>query len=251
LASSSSGNTTFIGTEKTRILIDAGLSRRETFERLQDIGEDPQRLDAVVVSHEHTDHVGGLGPILRRLDIPVYMSRLAAPAIAWGDMEPKLQMFQAGESFTVGDLRIETFTIPHDSIDPVGFCVCAGAFRLGLVTDLGYLPGSVKFHLMGTDFLILESNHDIDMLKVGPYPWSVKQRVMGRNGHLSNDFVSDFILEGMDGCLRTLVLGHLSEQNNHPEIARLCALQAMQKRSMPAELVVVDPKKPSAVFQIH
>ena len=116
-----------------------------------------------------------------------------------------------------------------------GFCIQADGVRVGMVTDLGYMPDSVKFHLRGAEFLLLESNHDIEMLKVGPYPWSVKQRVMGRNGHLSNDMVSQFILDGLDGCLKTLVLGHLSEHNNHPAIVHMSALQALGRRGTRAE----------------
>jgi phosphoribosyl 1,2-cyclic phosphodiesterase len=224
------------------------LSRRETFQRLADIGEDPEKLDAVVISHEHSDHVCGLIAILRKLRIPVYLSRLTAPTIAWNEYTPNLECFQAGERIVIGDLEIDTFTIPHDAIDPVGFSVRAQGVKISIVTDLGYMPDSIRMHLRGTDFMVLESNHDLDMLKVGPYPWSVKQRVMGRNGHLSNEVVSDFIRDGMDGCVNTLILGHLSEHNNHPEIVRLVASQALSARAMSTRLIVAEPKRPSEVF---
>ncbi|HUS08356.1 MAG TPA: MBL fold metallo-hydrolase [Bryobacteraceae bacterium] len=249
LASSSSGNASFIATDKTRILIDAGLSRREIFQRLAAIGEDPYKLDAVVISHEHGDHVCGLIAVLRKLSIPVYLSRLTAPTIDWNQYTPKLETFQAGERLRIGDLEIDTFTIPHDAVDPVGFSIRAHGIKVSIVTDLGYVPDSIRMHLRGSDFLVLESNHDLEMLKVGPYPWSVKQRVMGRNGHLSNEVVSDFIRDGLDSCLHTLVLGHLSEHNNHPEIVRLVASQALTSRGLAARLVVAEPKKQSEVFQ--
>jgi phosphoribosyl 1,2-cyclic phosphodiesterase len=250
LASSSSGNSVFIGTEHTRLLIDAGLSRKELVTRLQAIGESPDALDAVLVTHEHSDHVCGLIPLLKKHKLPVYVSWLTAPTMAWGDFEPRLESFMAGERFRIGDIEVDTFTIPHDAVDPVGFCIQADGVRVGVVTDLGYMPDSVKFHLRGAEFLLLESNHDIEMLKVGPYPWSVKQRVMGRNGHLSNDMVSQFILDGMDGCLKTLVLGHLSEHNNHPAIVHMQALQALGRRGLAPNLVVSEPRLQSEVFTV-
>lgn len=248
LASSSSGNSTFIATEKTRILIDAGLSRREIFQRLADIGESPEDLDAVVISHEHSDHVCGLIPILRKLNIPVYLTRLTAPTIPWGEYTPKLELFQAGERISIGDMEIDTFTIPHDAIDPVAFCVRADGVKVGIVTDLGYMPDSIQVHLRGADFLLLESNHDLEMLKVGPYPWSVKQRVMGRKGHLSNDAVSDYIGDAMDSSVTTLVLGHLSDHNNYPATVELVASQALARRSLSTRLVVAEPGQQSQVF---
>jgi phosphoribosyl 1,2-cyclic phosphodiesterase len=191
-------------------------------------------------------------PLLRRKsegsDVPVYLSSLTASSIAWGEYTPNIRTFHAGERFSIGDFHIETFTVPHDAIDPVGFCVRAGGIRVGVVTDLGYMPESVKFHVRDADLLILESNHDLDMLKVGPYPWSVKQRVMGRNGHLSNEIVSDYILHGLTMSVRTLVLGHLSEHNNHPAIAHMCATHALSRRAHGARLVVVEPGVQSEVF---
>lgn len=250
LASSSAGNSTFVASGCTRILVDAGLSRKTTFERLAAIGERPQELDAILISHEHVDHVSGLARIAASLRIPVYISRLTAPAIAWGDDRPELRLFEAGQSFRIGDIEVRSFTVPHDAADPVGFCLEAGGVKLGIVTDLGYIPGSVRFHLRGTHFLILESNHDLDMLKVGPYPWSVKQRVMGRRGHLSNDLAADFIREGLDATTDTLVLGHLSEHNNHPEIVRMTAMQALAERALRLRLVVAAPGRQSEVFQL-
>ncbi|MCW5978045.1 MAG: MBL fold metallo-hydrolase [Bryobacteraceae bacterium] len=249
LASSSSGNCAFIGTQRTRILVDAGLSRKATFERLAAIGERPAALDAIVVTHEHTDHVSGLAVIAKAHGIPIYMTSLTAPTIPWADFQPKIVEFQAGTGFTIGDIQAQSFTIPHDASDPVGFCFQADGVKVGLVTDLGYVPESVKFHLRGTQLLILESNHDLEMLKVGPYPWSVKQRVMGRRGHLSNDVASHFVRDGLDGSTRVLVLGHLSEHNNHPEIARVTAMQALADRALDSRLVVVEPGRQTEVFQ--
>ncbi|MGH9646719.1 MAG: MBL fold metallo-hydrolase [Bryobacteraceae bacterium] len=244
LASSSTGNATLLATEKTRLLIDAGLSRKDTFERLARIGISPQSLTAILITHEHSDHTAGL-PVLAKprdgVQIPVYVSRLTAPCIPWGDCVPNLQSFQAGASFTIGDIEVTSFTIPHDAVDPVGFSFRTEGIKISIATDLGYLPDSVRVQLRGSDALLLESNHDLNMLKVGPYPWSVKQRVMGRMGHLSNDAACTFVRDGLDHSTSTLILGHLSEHNNHPELVRQAALDALDGRSLFTKLVIAEP----------
>ena len=248
LASGSSGNSAFIATERTRVLIDAGLSFRELSKRLAAIGEQPDRIDAILVTHEHCDHIAGLARFARRVPAPIYVTRLTAPVIEWDGFTPRLEPFQAGARFVVGDIEIDSFTIPHDAVDPVGFAFRAQGIKIGLVTDLGYIPDSIKFHLRGSQVLMLESNHDLDMLKVGPYPWAVKQRVMSRNGHLSNDVVGDFVSHEFDSGTATLILGHLSEHNNHPEIARMVARQALDRRGLATQLVVASQKEPTEVF---
>lgn len=247
LASSSSGNVAFVATPGTRLLIDAGLSAKEVFARLEAIGQRPEDIDAILVTHEHSDHVTGLPPLARKLQklkgapVPVYLSKLTAPLIDWGNFTPHVVEFQAGTRFVLGDIDVTSFTIPHDAIDPVGFTLSGGGAKVGFATDLGYIPDSIKYHLADVDLLMLESNHDLDMLKVGPYPWSVKQRVMSRKGHLSNEHCSQFILDDLGAHVRHLVLGHLSEHNNHPEICRIVAAQALHRRSIHTELAVVDP----------
>jgi phosphoribosyl 1,2-cyclic phosphodiesterase len=248
LASGSSGNCTFLSTGRTRVLVDAGLSCRETFRRLADIGEDPAKIDAILISHEHSDHVSGLPVLARKLSIPIYLTRLTAPTILWNGYDAKVEAFQAGSRLSIGDLEIDAFTIPHDAADPVAFTFRMEGLKIGLVTDLGYIPESVKFHLRGTDLLVLESNHDLEMLKVGPYPWAVKQRVMSRNGHLSNDVVSEFIRCDLDASTATLVLGHLSENNNHPELVRLVAGQALAARAVSTKLVIAAQRRQTEVF---
>jgi len=250
LASSSSGNSTFIRTDRTCILVDAGLSKREILARLAAIGEAPENLDAILITHEHSDHVSGLVTLAKQLNVPIFITRLTADAIPWEEYAPNLDCFQAGTTFSVGDIEVDSFTIPHDAIDPVGFCFRAQGIKVGLVTDLGHIMDSIRFHLKGTHLLILESNHDLEMLKVGPYPWSVKQRVMGRKGHLSNEVVSDFIQSDLDSSISTLVLEHLSEHNNHPEIVRNMAGRALDGagRSLFTRLVVAEPKQQTEVF---
>ena len=149
----------------------------------------------------------------------------------------------------IGDLEIDTFSIPHDAIDPIGFRIRAAGVSIGLVTDLGYIPDSIKFHLRRTDLLLLESNHDVEMLKVGPYPWPVKQRIMSRNGHLSNDATCEFIRSELDSSTTTLVLGHLSEHNNYPALVRLCAEQALAGRALFTKLVIAEQGRPTEVFE--
>lgn len=251
LASGSSGNAAFLSTGNTRILIDAGLSMKELARRLALIGESLESIDAILISHEHSDHIAGL-PVLARskkIRARIFLTRLTAPAIDWGGGQPRLETFQAGACFTVGDVAVTSFSIPHDALDPVAFCLEAGGARIGIVTDLGYIPASIKFHLRHTDLLMLESNHDLDMLKVGPYPWSIKQRVMSRVGHLSNLGMSEFLMQDLDPSTHRLVLGHLSEQNNHPEIVRMIASQSLEERGLRTQLSIAAQHAPSEVFR--
>ena len=254
LASGSSGNSAFLATSKTRILIDAGLSVRELTRRMAEIGEKPEDLDAVIVTHEHSDHVSGLPRLVRwrekkKKPLPVFISKLTAPMIEWDDAPaPSIEEFQAGSGWTIGNIVVESFTIPHDAVDPVGFCLYAEGIKIGIATDLGYMPESIKVHLRRVQMLLLESNHDLEMLKVGPYPWSVKQRVMGRNGHLSNSHTCDYLEAGLDNGVQTLILGHLSEHNNHPEIVRMGAAQSLELRGLAPRLVIAEQKRQTEVF---
>lgn len=244
LASSSSGNCTLVATERTRLLVDAGLSRKETFSKLEAAGTAPDSLTAILITHEHSDHIAGLASIARKLDIPVYVSRLTAPAIPWPEeFTPKLELFAAGSSFTVGDIDVTSFTVPHDAVDPVGFALKSEGVKVSIATDMGYMPESVRFHLRGSDVLLLEANHDVEMLKVGPYPWALKQRIMGRNGHLSNEAACGFIRDELDFRTSNLILGHLSAHNNHPEIVRLMASQALNGRALFTRLSIFEPKQ--------
>lgn len=292
LASGSKGNSAVVtsvsGTSgTTRILVDAGLSCRELFRRMRLVGEDPEALDAIVITHEHQDHINGLAVTARRLGIPVYCTE--ATHRAWirqvtpqrrmtyaewvaqykasGDKAsvfeashpphpepdpdpepdpapepepvpdpgqtpdparlPSVTYFRAGERFSIGNVRVDPFTIPHDAADPVGFVFNAEGVRLAVATDLGYMPPNVKAQLRRCDLILLESNHDLEMLRDGPYPWSVKQRVLSRVGHLSNDACASFFEQDYDGHATYLILGHLSESNNMPELARLAAERAL------------------------
>jgi phosphoribosyl 1,2-cyclic phosphodiesterase len=238
LASGSRGNCALVASSATRILVDAGLSGRETFKRLRSAGERPEDISAILITHEHADHVAGLQRLATKLSVPVFLT--AATRHAWNravrDEEgkvpdlPRAEHFSAGCCFRIGDIEVLPFTIPHDAADPVGFTFRAEGIKIGFATDLGYMPVSVRNHLRGSTVLVMESNHDLEMLRSGPYPWSVKQRVMSRVGHLSNDSLAEFFSSDYDGRAEYLILAHLSEQNNHPEIARASAEQALGGR---------------------
>jgi len=252
LASGSGGNASLLATENTRILVDAGLSMRELRKRLAFIGESLDTIDAILITHEHSDHVAGLPVLARNRDVRavIYMTRLTAPAIDWGAAPPeRLEAFQAGAGFQIGDIEVQSFGIPHDAIDPVGYAFEAQGVRVGVATDLGYVPESIKFHLRRANMLLLEANHDLDMLKVGPYPWSVKQRVMSRVGHLSNLHMSDYLAQDLDACTANLILGHLSEQNNHPAIVEMVAGEALRERGLQTRLSIASQHTPSEVFR--
>ncbi len=227
---------------------------RDLARRLAAIGEKPEDLDAVVITHEHSDHVAGLVRLIRarakkQKPLPVFVSRLTAPLIDWEDLEaPPVERFQAGSGWMIGNIAVSSFTIPHDAVDPVGFSFHAEGIKIGVATDLGYVPDSIKIHLRRVQILLLESNHDVEMLRVGPYPWSVKQRVLSRNGHLSNTHTCDYLEKDLDGGVQTLILGHLSEQNNHPEIVRMGAEQSLAQRGLAPRLVIAEQKKPTEVF---
>jgi phosphoribosyl 1,2-cyclic phosphodiesterase len=235
LASGSKGNSAVLSAGRTRILVDAGVSCRETCRRLQAAGEDSASLTAILITHEHADHVAGLYQLARKLRLPVYLT--APTHTAWARQardsrgEPaeleRVEHFTAGAAFRIGEVEVTPFTVPHDAVDPVGFTFRAEGVKIGFVTDLGYLPASVCQHLRGCHGLLIEANHDLEMLRGGPYPWAVKQRVMSRTGHLSNDALAEFFARDYDGGAAFLILAHLSEENNHPELARRAAEQAL------------------------
>ncbi len=252
LGSGSRGNSTLIATEKTRLLVDAGLSKRETHGRLHARGERADGFDGIVVSHEHSDHIRGLQTLALDMKVPVYLSAATREAIAWGRHIRAYELFQPGGTFPVGDIEITPFTVPHDAADPVAFRFDTQGIRIGVVTDLGYIPELVKRHVRDCHCLIFESNHDLEMLKVGPYPWHVKQRVMSRTGHLSNLATAEFLREDFDGTAQVLVLAHLSENNNHPEIARMSAeeaLNARARRPNGLKLHLASQRAPTPVFR--
>jgi len=256
LASGSSGNCTLLETDQTRLLVDAGLGKKETLRRLAAVGRDVDRLDGIVISHEHTDHIGSLAQVLGQWRTTVYLNEAThtevmriLPETSHKRLD-RVEHIRAGQRFIVGDIEVSPFAIPHDAVDPLGFTFRTNGTKVAIVTDLGYLPELVKVHLRDSDCLMLESNHDLEMLKVGPYPWHIKQRVMSRTGHLSNHTVSEFLAdaEAFDAHARYLVLAHLSENNNNPDVARISAEEALGRRAGAAafygELIVASQSSP-------
>jgi len=236
LGSGSSGNATLIEAEGTRLLIDCGFSIKETVKRLQRFDLSPDDIDALLVTHEHGDHLRGVAPLARRYKFPVWMTH--GTYRAGRDVKiPNLKLFHAHQDFQIGALSIQPFPVPHDAAEPCQFVFEHKKQRLGVLTDLGSITPFVVENLSGCDALLLECNHDRDMLRNGPYPNYLQARVGGDYGHLENSQAAD-LLQRMDRSrLKKLALGHLSEKNNRPELA-LAAIQAVV--GQPKWLSVLD-----------
>ncbi len=215
LASGSRGNSTYVATERVRLLVDGGLSARELERRLLSIGASPKELNGIVVTHEHVDHVRGVGTLSRRYNLPVYLNKQTHQHLpdSVGRLDQK-EEFVTGRSFSIEDLTIHPFAISHDGVDPVGFTLANGSVKIGVCTDLGAATKLVYRHLEYCSVLILEANHDMEMLKNGPYPWPVKQRIKSRVGHLSNEQSVDVLSRVFSENLQEVVLAHMSETNN-------------------------------------
>ena len=221
LASGSRGNATYLSNGRTSILIDAGLSGKELQRRMAAKGLDPAGLDAVLVSHEHTDHIQGVGVMARRFGLTVHISdgTWQASRKMLGKLSD-VRPFTCGHPFSIGDLAVHPFSISHDAADPAGFTIGCNGAKVGVATDLGIVTGVVQNHLQDCDALILEANHDPQMLIDGPYPWPLKQRIRGRSGHLSNEDAALFLETLVHERLSHVVLAHLSEENNTPAKAQ-------------------------------
>ncbi len=234
LGSGSSGNATLVSDGDTHILVDVGLSGREAVRRLGECGLAPDQVSAIVVSHEHGDHCRGVAPFVKHLNIPIFMTDGAYGRCVELGMtidDRKRQRIESGSAFEVCGLLFTPFAVPHDAADPIALTIEKDGIKIAVVLDLGYITNLVVERLKGCDGIILESNHDISMLQVGPYPWALKQRVKGKLGHLSNNDVSSYLSSGFDGRARHVILAHLSEKNNLPDLAMLSARRALEERS--------------------
>ncbi len=230
LGSGSNGNASYVETDETRLLVDVGFSGRQIRQRLAGIGRVPENLTAILITHEHIDHICGLATIAEKARIPVYCNRATMEEIQRTlGANLDFRLFVAGGGFDVGDISVETFSVPHDAQDPVGFVLHTQNVKIGFATDLGHVTKLVIERIRATNALVLESNHDVRMLQECPKrPWSLKQRILSRHGHLSNEAAADCIAEIMSGDLRHLFLGHLSRDCNKPELAQRVMFQRLQ-----------------------
>ncbi len=248
LGSGSTGNSVLISTEKTNVLVDAGMSAREILRRLGEMGVSPDSLDAVLVTHEHSDHAGGLRVLLRSVDCPVYISKATEDSFydtraggLNGDSESSKRQtalrertveIESTREFRIGDLDFEPFSVPHDAADNFGFVAKKDGVRVATLMDFGHITDLIKEKLTGCDAIVVESNHSRDMLRAcSVYTWELKQRIMSRTGHLSNEDLGDWLQNDFDGRARHIVLAHLSQRANEPHLARLMAETALQMRA--------------------
>lgn len=222
LSSGSSGNCQYVETDNIRILIDAGMSGKKVEELLSDIDVLPNTIDAILVTHEHIDHTKGVGVLSRRYDIPIL-----ANEGTWSGMEKtignikeyNIKTFNTGKEFELKDLGILPFDISHDAYEPVGYSIYHKNKKISVITDTGWVNEDMKEYIKGSSLYLIESNHDLEMLKVGKYPWPLKKRIMGEKGHLSNDDAGKIISEIVSGNGEIALLGHLSQENNFPLLA--------------------------------
>jgi phosphoribosyl 1,2-cyclic phosphodiesterase len=273
LGSGSTGNAVLIVAGETRVLVDAGLSAKEIARRLAIVGEDIQRIDAVLVTHEHGDHAGGLRVLLRMVDCPVYISAKTHDAYVTerfsfstniNNNEPqkrvkalkdRVEQIESSHDFRIGEIDFHPFTIPHDAVDNFGFTATHQGVKIATLMDFGHITTLVSERLKGCAAIVMESNHSRDMLKAcDVYPWELKQRILSRLGHLSNEDVADWIREGFDGVARYLVLAHLSARANNPYLAKINAEVALQERfplfHTDTEISLSFPKEPTPWIEV-
>lgn len=253
LASGSTGNCTWVASKSTAILIDAGLSARQTAHRLEEAGGSIEHVQAVCVSHEHGDHTVGLRVLHRRHGIPLYANAGTVDALSRAPELAALpwKLFSTGYAFSIGDLTVEPFSVPHDALDPVGFIVSNGRARVGVVTDMGMVTSLIRERLRTCQALVIESNHDDLLLQNAARPWSLKQRIRGRQGHLSNQSAARLLRDIATPALQQVFLAHLSEDCNRHDLALDSALQALTEAGCPHVTVcVARPDQVSACCQI-
>jgi phosphoribosyl 1,2-cyclic phosphodiesterase len=252
LGSGSRGNATYVEFGATRLLVDAGLSARQLSQRLQALGLSPSSLDAILLSHEHEDHSRGAERFSKKYGVPLVCPLETLEAMDrsrshFADHQP----LRPAEPLVLGEVRIEPFAVPHDAVRPLGFVLHGEGLRVGIVTDLGHVTTLVRERIRGCNVVMIEFNHDDRMLQEGPYPWHLKQRVAGRLGHLSNREAADTLAEAADGSCRAVVLAHLSEKNNTPQLARGSALAALARAGASGvELRVAESASPTPEIRL-
>jgi phosphoribosyl 1,2-cyclic phosphodiesterase len=269
LGSGSTGNVVLIVAGNTRVLVDAGLSAKEIGRRLTLVGEDVQRLDGILVTHEHGDHAGGLRVLLRSVDCPVYISEKTQDAylserFTVNNEEPRrrasalrdrIDRIESSRDFRIGEIDFHPFTIPHDAVDNFGFTATHRGVKIATLMDFGHMTTLVTQQLRGCAAIVIESNHSRDMLKAcDSYPWELKQRILSRLGHLSNENVADWLRDEFDGSARYIVLAHLSQRANNPYLAKISAEVALRERTPlfapDTEISLSDPKEPTPWIEV-
>ncbi len=253
LGSGSRGNSILLETSETRILVDAGFSGRQIERRLSDVGVSADSVSALLITHEHRDHTQGMGVFARRWNVPIFIARAtAASCSALLSGQESLCFYQAGQPIDIGDLRVEPFLTCHDAIDPIGVTVRqrSSGLKVGIATDLGTPTVSVRHALKRCDLLVLEANHDDVMLRTGPYPWALKSRIAGRHGHLSNRAAAQLGVELHHPGLAGVVLAHLSQECNDPELAAEVVGTALEKKGYDAMLRVAAQDEPLADLDV-
>ena len=230
LASGSSGNCTLVQTDRAAVLIDAGISTKRIVTALAQLGLAPEALSGIFITHEHSDHIGGLSTFIKHYNVPIFAPRTVANHISWAiaGVEDFLTVLVPGEEYALADFGVTPFRTPHDTPESVGYRVEADGAAFGLCTDLGHVTDEVLSAMRGVDAAVIESNHDLEMLRTGPYPVPLKRRILSDNGHLSNDAAAELALTLTESGTRQLVLGHLSRQNNLPPLARKVTAQALE-----------------------
>ena len=254
LGTGSGGNATLVEAGETRVLVDAGFSGRDLERRLSQVGLSPDAIDAIVISHDHGDHTKGAGVFSRRHGTPVYLTQrtLAACSRLFRGTEPTIT-YRAGRHFEVGSIRVEPFLTVHDAADPVAVALVdtTTETRVGVATDLGRPNAQIRLALSGADFLILEANHDEELLRTGPYPWAVQQRIASSHGHLSNHAAARFACELLHPRLAGVLLAHLSQECNRPELAEAVVGDALRAAGYEGFLGVAPQERPTEFIDIE
>ncbi|MNO38056.1 putative metallo-hydrolase YycJ [compost metagenome] len=233
LSSGSTGNATLVANGEVMLMIDAGFSARRIDELLQERGVTGNDIHGILVTHEHSDHIKGLGAVARKYNLPIYANEKT-----WSAMEKSIGkiseenrcLLGTGETRDFGSLRVESFAISHDAAEPVAYSFYDGKDKLSVCTDLGYASDKVKMAIADSDVLVLEANHDIEMLRMGRYPWNIKRRILGDLGHLSNEATGELMSELMNGRMKRAYLAHLSREHNMPDLARMSVRSSMEDR---------------------
>lgn len=255
LCSGSSGNATYIETGNARLLIDAGLSCRRITELMARVGASPKDLTAILVTHEHIDHIRGINVLSKKFDLPVY-----ANADTWSmlrrelkDVAPKnMCVFESDRDFYLAGVRVLPFTVPHDAIHCVGYTLAQGGHKVGVCMDLGHADARILSILSGCELLLLEANHDVDMLMAGSYPYLLKKRILSGSGHMNNEDCAAAIVKLYDSGVRNVILGHLSRENNYPELAMVTVRSALEDAGIAdkVQVAVAAREEPTGVFEL-